>query len=240
MPDVIEPTTYLGWGHIAIAFTFILFDVVVSAFFGLGIERGLLTAAIRCVIQLAIMAVLLQAVNYVLKELQENRDKVEFLLAYGASRMEACNPIAREALRLALTPVVNQMSVIGMIAIPGMMTGALLGGAPVDQAAYLQMIIMFMISSATALASFFAAIAVIMVTVDTEHRIRSDRIDDKAFVLWRARKWLGKQIVSLVEDLYKKFRNKKHARGYRRVYQIEEEREMLITPRTPISPFAPR
>ncbi|KAG5715625.1 hypothetical protein E4T56_gene5818, partial [Termitomyces sp. T112] len=45
------------------------------------------------------------AVNYVLKELQENRDKVEMLLAYGASRMEACNPIAREALRLALTPV---------------------------------------------------------------------------------------------------------------------------------------
>ncbi|KAG5718877.1 UPF0014 membrane protein [Termitomyces sp. T112] len=152
--------------------------------------------------------------------------------------MEACNPIAREALRLALTPVINQMSVIGMIAIPGMMTGALLGGAPVDQAAYLQMIIMFMISSATALASFFAAIAVIIVTVDTEHRIRPDRIDDQAFVLWRARKWLVQQIVSLFEDVYAKFKNKTYAYGHRRVNE-EEEREMLITSRTPISPFAP-
>jgi ABC-type iron transport system FetAB permease component len=63
-------------------------------------------------------------------------------LAFGASRFEACRPVAREALRLALTPTINQMrfvpyniqaiskpvftlndSVIGIIAIPGMMTG---------------------------------------------------------------------------------------------------------------------
>ncbi|KAG5734264.1 hypothetical protein E4T56_gene7657, partial [Termitomyces sp. T112] len=62
MSDVREPTTQLGWGHIALGFTFILFDVGVSAYFRLGIERGLLTAAIRCVIQLAIMAVLLHGV----------------------------------------------------------------------------------------------------------------------------------------------------------------------------------
>lgn len=30
-------------------------------------------------------------------------------LAFGASRFEACTPIAREALRLALTPTINQM-----------------------------------------------------------------------------------------------------------------------------------
>jgi ABC-type iron transport system FetAB permease component len=39
----------------------------------------------------------------------ENRDKVEMYLAFGASRFEACKPIATEALRLALTPTINQM-----------------------------------------------------------------------------------------------------------------------------------
>jgi len=39
----------------------------------------------------------------------ENRDKVEMYLAFGASRFEACRPIATEALRLALTPTINQM-----------------------------------------------------------------------------------------------------------------------------------
>ena len=39
----------------------------------------------------------------------ENRDKVETYLAFGASRFEACKPIATDALRLALTPNINQM-----------------------------------------------------------------------------------------------------------------------------------
>lgn len=39
----------------------------------------------------------------------DNRDKVEMYLAFGASRFEACKPIATEALRLALTPTINQM-----------------------------------------------------------------------------------------------------------------------------------
>jgi hypothetical protein len=39
----------------------------------------------------------------------ENRDKTETLLAFGASRFEACRPLAVEALRLALMPIINQM-----------------------------------------------------------------------------------------------------------------------------------
>ena len=40
---------------------------------------------------------------------RENRDKIEVYLAFGASRMEACVPIAKQALRLALTPMISQM-----------------------------------------------------------------------------------------------------------------------------------
>ncbi|KAJ3516571.1 hypothetical protein NLJ89_g1037 [Agrocybe chaxingu] len=117
------------------------------------------------------------AVNYILKELQVNKDKVEIYLAFGASRMEACRPLAVQALRLALTPPINSMSVLGIIAIPGMMTGAILGGSSVQQAARLQMIIMFMITASTTLASVFTTFAAFAVTVDHHHRIRSDRIE---------------------------------------------------------------
>ena len=44
------------------------------------------------------------ATSVVLKELVDNRDKVETYLAHGASRTEACIPVAREALRLACVP----------------------------------------------------------------------------------------------------------------------------------------
>ena len=66
------------------------------------------------------------AVSYILKEFQyvhslfsfifmrlkfqrENRDKVEIYLAFGATRVEACRPIAIQALILALTPTINNM-----------------------------------------------------------------------------------------------------------------------------------
>ncbi|PWN97882.1 hypothetical protein FA09DRAFT_330036 [Tilletiopsis washingtonensis] len=85
----------------------------------------------------AISAVTLGS-NHVLSVFDSQRDTVEVLLTHGASRFEACRPVAAEALRTALLPVLNQMSVVGLISIPGMMTGAILGGASVAQAAYLQ------------------------------------------------------------------------------------------------------
>ena len=47
--------------------------------------------------------------NWLLKFFSENRDKIEVYLTFGASRMEACRPIAKQALRLALTPMISQM-----------------------------------------------------------------------------------------------------------------------------------
>lgn len=84
---------------------------------------------------------------------------------------------------------------IGIIAIPGMMTGAILGGSSVQQAAMLQMIITFMISSATTLASIFTTIAVIAVGVDSQHRIRPDRIHEGMHGLSEARDNAGKAMV---------------------------------------------
>lgn len=119
------------------------------------------------------------AVSYVLKELVENRDKVEIYLSFGATRTEACQPIAVEALRLALTHPINNMSVLGIIAIPGMMTGAILGGSSVHQAAKLQMIIIFMITASTCLASMLTTFSAMLVAVDGEHRIREERIVER-------------------------------------------------------------
>ena len=89
-----------------------------------------------------------------------------------------------------VAPSLHLSSVIGIIAIPGMMTGAILGGSSVEQAARLQMIIMFMISSSTALSSIVTTIFALGVVVDTEHRVRADRIDVREHAVWRARNWL--------------------------------------------------
>ncbi|KAI6042459.1 hypothetical protein EDC04DRAFT_2967841 [Pisolithus marmoratus] len=289
-----EQSTHLTWANVALGFSFIIFNAVVSTSFNLGVGNSLISAALRCIVQLAIVGLLLQrvfetnnpwavagiactlhlseprplsfistvankskkrfdhmfvsvlvsmlgstvpvsiigtryamavepfwkpeqyipivgmlcgntvsgvvvATAYVLTELYDNHDKIETYLAFGASRFEACTPIAREALRLALTPTISQMSVIGIISIPGMMTGAILGGSSVSQAAKLQMIIMFMISASTALASIVTTMVSLATVVDNDHRVRPDRVDVREHAVWRARSWLVSGVVDGVK-----------------------------------------
>ena len=40
---------------------------------------------------------------------RENRDKIEIYLAFGATRLEACRPIATQALKLSLLPLITTM-----------------------------------------------------------------------------------------------------------------------------------
>ena len=57
----------------------------------------------------ATISAMVVSITVVLQEIQENRDKLETYLAFGASRLEACTAIAQEALRIALMPAINQM-----------------------------------------------------------------------------------------------------------------------------------
>ena len=58
-----------------------------------------------------------------LTALKQRGAEVEWRLAMGASRTEAALPLIREATIAGLTPSLNQMSVVGLVSIPGMMTG---------------------------------------------------------------------------------------------------------------------
>ncbi len=55
-------TTHLAWPNVALAFSFIVLNALISRIFGLGIGSGLLTAAIRCVVQLSLVALVLKKV----------------------------------------------------------------------------------------------------------------------------------------------------------------------------------
>ena len=54
--------THLTWTNVGLAFSFIVFDAVVSHTFRLGVGASLVTAAIRCVVQLSLVALILQKV----------------------------------------------------------------------------------------------------------------------------------------------------------------------------------
>jgi putative ABC transport system permease protein len=77
----------------------------------------------------------------------------EFLhaLAQGATLGEATRPYLREALKAALSPTVATIATIGLVALPGMMTGVILGGTDPMTAIKYQIAIMVAILAGTAI-----------------------------------------------------------------------------------------
>jgi putative ABC transport system permease protein len=111
-----------------------------------------------------------------LTELDDGRDRIESMLALGATWWEAARPVAKEALRSAMIPILNTMSVAGLVSIPGMMTGQLLGGTAPDIAARYQILIIFLIASGTAMGASGAILLTLRTLFDDQHRLRTERI----------------------------------------------------------------
>jgi putative ABC transport system permease protein len=77
--------------------------------------------------------------------------EVELRIAFGATRREALAAPLRDAVRTGMIPIINSMMIAGIVSLPGMMTGQLLAGVEPVQAVRYQVVIMFLIASATAL-----------------------------------------------------------------------------------------
>src|SRR2546428_419580 len=88
-------------------------------------------------------------------ELRVRAAEVETRLALGFSGREAMQPLVRSALRAAMIPVVNGMMTVGLVQLPGMMTGQILAGSSPLLAIRYQIVVVFMQAAATALASLF-------------------------------------------------------------------------------------
>ncbi|HHH30643.1 MAG TPA: iron export ABC transporter permease subunit FetB [Polyangiaceae bacterium] len=114
--------------------------------------------------------------DHLLETLDERRDTIEMQLALGATAAEASRESLREAVRRGMIPIINAMSVAGLVSLPGMMTGQILAGeSPLVAVAY-QVVVMFMIAAATSLGAMLTALVVRRRLFDEQHRLRAERI----------------------------------------------------------------
>jgi putative ABC transport system permease protein len=107
---------------------------------------------------------------------ERERTSIEARLALGATRLEAFGPVLRRALRMALTPLLNVMSVAGVVTLPGMMTGQILAGADPAEAAKYQIMIMFVLTGAAGFGALVAGLGGVLLLTDSRHRLRLDRL----------------------------------------------------------------
>jgi uncharacterized protein (TIGR00245 family) len=90
------------------------------------------------------------------EEAQQARPEIEARLSLGQSGRQAFLPHQQSALRTALIPTIDSTKVVGLISLPGAMTGLILAGVNPVTAIRYQIVVMYMLLAATALSALTA------------------------------------------------------------------------------------
>jgi putative ABC transport system permease protein len=99
------------------------------------------------------------------------RPAIEARLCLGLSARQAFLPHRRSALRTALLPTIDSTKVVGLISLPGAMTGLILAGVDPLTAIRYQIVVMYMILGATTLAALATARLAERALFDQAHRL---------------------------------------------------------------------
>lgn len=109
-------------------------------------------------------------------DLRARRPQIEELLALGATRWEAAHAEVAAAVRTGMIPVLSSMAVMGIVSLPGMMTGQILAGAPPGTAVRYQIVIMFILAASSALGSLAVVLLAYRSLFDARDRLRVERL----------------------------------------------------------------
>ena len=96
------------------------------------------------------------AYRNLLTTFRDKQQEVEVKLALGAPPKLAAHDILREVIKLSVMPSLDSAKTLGIVSLPGMMTGLILAGTPPLLAIKFQIMVTFMILSAASIATLLA------------------------------------------------------------------------------------
>jgi len=104
--------------------------------------------------------------------LKKERDRVELFLSLGASPTESSDPNFMESVKSGMIPSINALMSVGVVSIPGMMTGQILAGTDPLIAIKYQVIIMLILVGSTALSTVLALNIVRRLSFTKNHQLK--------------------------------------------------------------------
>lgn len=107
-------------------------------------------------------------------EIRERREEVETAICLGATARQASLTAVRLAFQAALMPTMNTMAAMGIVSIPGMMTGQILSGTEPVIAVRYQIAIMCAITGAVAITSYLIVLLGYRHYFTPAHQLRDD------------------------------------------------------------------
>lgn len=146
---------------------------------GLGVlfALGIFPAEGRTIVPLAGMVVGnafksgVVAVLRLTEAVGEQRDEIESRLALGLTGPEATRPIARGVMRTAISPQVENVKGLGIVFLPGAMTGLILAGVDPMDAVLVQLALMWVILGGVAITTLVTTLLTLRRLLTPDHRL---------------------------------------------------------------------
>jgi putative ABC transport system permease protein len=104
------------------------------------------------------MNALALALERLFADLRARRDLVEMRLSLGANYREASEDIVRQAIKAGMIPSINSLMGVGIVFIPGMMTGQIVAGADPLAAVRYQIVVMLMLVASTTISTLIVVL----------------------------------------------------------------------------------
>jgi putative ABC transport system permease protein len=150
-----------------------------TATLGLLIVGHVISSSGRVVVPVGGMVVTgaMQGASLTLQRMRDEavtgRRAVEARLALGLASGAAFAPHLRTSLRTALIPAIDGTKVVGLISLPGATVGLLLAGVNPLTAIRYQVVVMYMLLGAAAVAAVVAGRLAVRTMFDDAHRLRA-------------------------------------------------------------------
>lgn len=120
-------------------------------------------------------------ISHFYQAIRRDEKRYFYHLSMGANQLEALIPFFRESMIAALKPFIASMATIGLVSLPGMMTGQILEGASPFQAVKYQIVIMIAIFTSTTLTICFTILLSLKQSFDDYGILKNDVFKTKRF-----------------------------------------------------------
>lgn len=87
---------------------------------------------------------------------KNHRDEIETKLSLGAEILPSSMNIIRDAMKTGMIPTIDSTKTLGIVSLPGMMTGLILAGTSPIEAIKFQIMVTFMLLATTSISAFIA------------------------------------------------------------------------------------
>jgi putative ABC transport system permease protein len=98
------------------------------------------------------------SLNRLRAEIEGRREEIMVLLSLGATARQAATNAIKASIKAAMIPTIDSMKTVGLVQLPGMMTGMIIAGASPLSAVKYQVVVMFMICATTTITSIVVSL----------------------------------------------------------------------------------